>query len=174
MIFLCDEMLKRLAHWLRAAGYDACMLPDGSRDAALLQRAERDGRVLLTRDQALAGRHVPGLVIHFVLADTLQEQVRELTSAFALDWLLAPFSRCLSCNSLLQAATAEQAGRLPPGVLADLRRHAGATPDQPLPEPDLRYCHACRRLYWEGSHVRRMRKQLLAWKQGRFARPDAG
>jgi hypothetical protein len=32
MKFLCDEMGKRPGEWLRVAGYDVLMLPDGTRN----------------------------------------------------------------------------------------------------------------------------------------------
>ena len=48
MKFVCDEMLKRLGQWLRVAGYDVLILPDGTDDRVLLERAERDQRLLLS------------------------------------------------------------------------------------------------------------------------------
>ena len=45
MKFLCDEMLKRLGQWLRVAGYDVLMLPDGTSDRELIQRAVEEHRV---------------------------------------------------------------------------------------------------------------------------------
>jgi uncharacterized protein len=57
------------------------------------------------------------------------------------------FTRCLLCNCTLQEVPPEQAGPLVPvGVLA--LAHA------------VRRCTACTRLYWDGSHVRRMRTAL--------------
>lgn len=40
--FLCHEMLNRLGQWLRVAGYDVPMLPDGTSDRELIQRAGRN------------------------------------------------------------------------------------------------------------------------------------
>lgn len=36
---VCDEMMKRLARWLRAAGYDTLVPEDGARDRAVPARA---------------------------------------------------------------------------------------------------------------------------------------
>jgi len=50
---LCDEMLRGLGRWLRAAGYDTVM---GRRWAyrALAVRCAEEDRVLLTKDRQLA------------------------------------------------------------------------------------------------------------------------
>ena len=50
--FHCDEMLFRLARWLRAAGYDATLAEPGEPDAAVLARAVDEERWLVTRDHA--------------------------------------------------------------------------------------------------------------------------
>ena len=49
MNLLCDPMLKRLGQWLRVAGYDVLMLPDGTSDRELVQRAVEEHRVAVTR-----------------------------------------------------------------------------------------------------------------------------
>ena len=57
------------------------------------------------------------------------------------------------CNSPLEdAAYVDVAGELPPEVRGDPRvRSAG-----------FRRCPSCGRVYWEGSHTRRMRRWLEA------------
>jgi len=52
--FLCDEMLKRPGQWLRVAGYDVPMLPDGTYDRALIQRAVEEHRLPVTRGREMA------------------------------------------------------------------------------------------------------------------------
>jgi uncharacterized protein with PIN domain len=64
---LCDEMLKGIGRWLRAAGYDTAIAQDGVADEGLLAQARVENRVLLTCDRALAARSAPGAV---VLLDT--------------------------------------------------------------------------------------------------------
>jgi uncharacterized protein with PIN domain len=38
---------------------------------------------------------------------------------------------------------------------------------------DARRCPACERIYWPGSHHRRMRARLEAWAAGAFDLPGA-
>lgn len=149
MKFLCDEMLKRLGRWLRAAGYDTLVQQDGGSDKSMLQAARREGRLLVTRDRKLLEfRHAAGTVI-LLRGNTLNECVAGLSEKLQLDWLYRPFSRCLVCNSEL--AEADRTGW--DSIPETARAHA----------PRLYWCAACTRLYWEGGHVRRMRARLAAW-----------
>jgi uncharacterized protein with PIN domain len=144
MRFLCDEMLARLARLLRAAGYDAELAAGGERDTPMVARARAEGRVLLTRDRDLAARAAPGSVL--VREDRLEDQARALTEVLPVDWALAPFTRCVVDNAPLREATAEEVGRMPTSA----RSQGGP----------FRACPACGRLYWPGSHVKRMAARL--------------
>jgi hypothetical protein len=145
MRFLVDEMLARLARLLRAAGYDV-ELAAGERDTPMLQRVKAEGRVLVTRDQELAARAAPAAVL--LRADDLEAQARALSAALPIDWRLAPFSRCLIDNTPLRAATADEVARMPDAARA-------------LAGP-FRACPACGRVYWPGSHARRLGARLDA------------
>jgi uncharacterized protein with PIN domain len=148
MKLLCDEMLAGLARWLRAAGHDAALAESGRADDALLDRADREARVLLTRDRGLAARETPGRRV-LLLPEPLDAQAHALARTLGLDWLEAPFTRCLVDNHPLVPAS--------PAAIAALPERSRA-----LPGPFLA-CPACGRTYWPGSHVRRMRARLARW-----------
>lgn len=149
--FLCDEMLQRLGRWLRAAGYDTLIAQDAEADYWLLRRAIDEGRLLVTRDRELLDhRRAPGNVI-FLDTETLEECARALTAQVPVDWLYQPFCRCLVCNTPLVDATREQLDALALSNKEDL---------QPA-----YYCPECRQVFWEGSHVRRMRHHLQDWQE---------
>jgi uncharacterized protein with PIN domain len=78
--------------------------------------------------------------------------VAEVSEHFAIDWSVKPFSRCLECNTPVIPATAAQRSLLPEGALR--------LSDQAW------YCPRCDKLYWEGSHVRRMRHTLENFARG--------
>jgi len=142
--FLCDEMLVRLARLLRAAGHDAALAPAQAPDAILVGQAEAEGRLLLTRDRdlaRLAGER--GVLVH---AETIDAQAEELSQAVPVDWSLAPFTRCVMDNAELREASPEEAARMPEAAQA----RGGP----------FRACPACGRLYWPGSHVKRMAARL--------------
>lgn len=144
--FLCDEMLVRLGRWLRGAGYDTALPRPGEHDADLLARAITEDRLLLTRDRELTRRRGAAAYAVLVEGDTVEAQARDVTVKLGIDWLAAPFSRCLVCNTPVEPAPTTVHHRVPPSV-----RHRA------LP---LHYCTPCDRIYWPGGHEARMRRTL--------------
>ncbi len=151
--FLIDRMLIRLGRWLRAAGYDAAFDAHETSDRALLDRAVRETRRLLTCDRKLAEfRAAPGRVI--VLSGAgVSAAAEDLTHRLAIDWLYRPFSRCLLCNRPVETPdpSADWPGEVPENAPGPLTR-----------------CAPCGKLYWQGGHAERMRARLAAWKAGQF------
>ncbi|MBO0735447.1 MAG: DUF5615 family PIN-like protein [Alphaproteobacteria bacterium] len=150
MRFLCDEMLRRLGRWLRAAGYDTVIAEGGICDRALVARSIAEGRVLLTKDRHLAAEAGCSMRVVLVPGDGIDEIARALRSLLDIDWQYAPFTRCLVDNALLRPAPTDFGGRVPPASRA-------------IGDP-LRVCPDCGRLYWPGGHVRRMQMRLIAWQ----------
>ena len=146
--FRCDRMLARLGRFLRAAGYDTEIADDGADDRDLVARAASEARVLLTCDRAIA-QHAAARGAVILPANGVDAQVRALAGALDIDWEMAPFTRCLIDNARLRTARADEIARLP----ARSRQLGGP----------FRVCPACARLYWPGSHVRRMRARLARW-----------
>ncbi len=101
MKLLCDEMLKGLARWLRTAGHDVAMEPDGTADRRLIERAMAEERLLLTRDRSLLEIRGAQEVVLLLASNDLESSVRELTGRLGIDWLHQPFSRCSLCNTPL-------------------------------------------------------------------------
>lgn len=146
MKFLCDEMLGSLARWLRAAGYDAAQAAPGAPDRDLVEQALRERRVLLTRDRALLDIKGADAVTHFLDNGDMDSWARQLRLELDVNWLIAPFTRCLVCNVDLVDAGAEALARMP-------------VDSQNGPGP-FRECPKCHRGYWPGSHVKRMTRRL--------------
>ena len=138
-------MLGRLARWLRVAGLDTLYGPDFD-DRELVRRAAAEERVLLTRDRHLVEHLRPARAL-LVRSQAPLEQLREVVAAFGPGEPPGLFTRCLVCNTpLLALDPAEGARRRP-------QRSRG------VPGPVM-LCPACDRVYWHGSHVRRMRDAL--------------
>lgn len=141
--FLADGMLGRLARWLRLLGYDT-EYDNHASDLELARRARAEGRVLLTRDRALAARR--GLQTLLIDSERLEEQVRQVVETFG--WPAdAALSRCACCNVPLEEVEPEAVRELvPPHVLRTQRR--------------FWLCRGCGRVYWQGSHVDSIRRRL--------------
>ncbi len=151
--FLCDEMLGRLCRYLRAAGYDTLFANTGNPDRALLRQCHDEGRYFLTQDQ-LVREHKAARDIALILPQgDLDDLAAALGARFQLDWLGRAFTRCLRDNTLLLPANAAAAATIP----EDARR-----PGEPLTA-----CPLCGRVYWQGSHYKRMRGRLAKWQAAR-------
>jgi len=149
--FLCDEMLGRLGRWLRAAGYDTVIAKSGQPDRQLLEQALRESRTLLTRDRKLAEFRHADRCVEILTADTIEQQVWVLSQRHSINWLYAPFSRCLLCNAPLIAADPARLAEVPPFSRERVKQ--------------LFTCPGCGKLFWDGSHVRRMWAKLRSWQQ---------
>ncbi|HWI82616.1 Mut7-C RNAse domain-containing protein [Ramlibacter sp.] len=144
--FAADAMLGRLARWLRVLGFDTTY-DEAIDDPLLVRQALDQGRILLTRDRHLLRELRPARA-HEVRGDVPLEQLRQLVVELGLPPPAALFTRCILDNTALSdpLPSHEAFELLPP-----LSR-ASAGP--------VRRCATCGRLYWSGSHVRRMRMAL--------------
>ena len=142
-------MLKGLARWLRAAGYDTVVPADRTGDRGLLDLARAQQRWLLSRDRKLLELREAAAWVRLLPGNNLAEWVCALNQWYDLDWQRRAFSRCLRCNTPLIEAQPAQQHQIPARsrVLAS----------------QARWCPNCRQLYWEGSHARRMRARLQRW-----------
>ena len=153
--FLCDEMLGRLCHYLRAAGYDALLARDGASDAELLQQCHTEGRFFLTQDM-LVREHKAARDVALILPPVdLNHLAALLTEYYHLDWLGHAFTRCLVDNTRLEIADDAALAHAPADVFGS-------------GEP-LYHCPTCGRIYWRGSHYKRMHAKLVAWQTARKA-----
>lgn len=152
--FLCDGMLGGLCRYLRAAGYDTLLANDGEADRDLLRLCHDQGRHFLTHDR-LIREHKAAQGIALILPQGDIERLAMLLHGhFRLDWLAHAFTRCLVDNTLLQDADIAAMQRVP----VDARR-----PGEPLA-----HCPACGRVYWRGSHYKRMHARLMRWQAGDY------
>ena len=153
--FIADAHLGGLARLLRLTGFDT-LYDNHYDDAEIVAIAVREGRIVLTRDRELLKRRelTHGCFVHALKPE---QQAIEIFQRLDLCRSARPFSLCLECNAPLRPIDkAEVAHRLPPDVRA---RHARFST-----------CDRCRRVFWEGSHWRRMRSvvdRLLACASAR-------
>lgn len=130
--FVLDVHLGRLARLLRLLGFDTAW-PRDADDAHLAAIAAREDRILLSRDRGLLKRRKvqTGCLVR---SQDPRRQLDEVAERYGLRGRLAPFSRCLVCNTPL---------RLDAGVPIDRGAGGGS-------------CPSCSRRYWRGSHWRSM------------------
>jgi uncharacterized protein with PIN domain len=138
--FVLDGHLGKLARRLRLVGLDA-ICPAHAADEELAGLSCRQGRVLLTRDRVLLKRRAIARG-YFVRETDAQRQLVEVLQRFG-PVPTAPFSRCLACNTELRAAPKSAIeSSLPEGV----REQYSC----------FHTCDGCGRIYWPGTHWRRL------------------
>ena len=143
--FVADGHLGGLTRNLRLLGFDIAY-DQNADDRQLLNVMAYENRALLTRDRRLL---MHAIVRHgyYPRSQNADEQTVEVVRRFDLSELIAPFTRCLRCNALLeQTAKAEIIDKLEP--LTKIHY------DQ------FRRCPGCKQIYWLGSHFPKLQKRI--------------
>lgn len=144
MKFLTDLSLGKLTKWLRILGYDTVFY-QGNIDLACLRKAEKEQRVVLTRQKALARRQYSGRLL-IVNHDKLEKQIGEVIENLSLPYLPEQlFTRCVKCNAELLAVSKDYvAGYVPAYALENYT--------------SFRRCSCCETVFWPGTHRDNMEK----------------
>jgi uncharacterized protein len=145
--FIADAHLGGLAQLLRLAGFDTCY-DNNFADDEIERLAQVQSRIVLTRDRELLKRRtlLRGCYVRALQPD---EQFREIADRLDLAPHVRAFRLCLMCNAPLHPIPLADLGdRVPDGVR---ERHSRFVT-----------CDVCRRVFWEGSHWRRMRARIDA------------
>ncbi len=145
--FLCDQMLGTLAKWLRILGFDVCFADRIESDDEIIERAKREGRVILTRDKYLVRRAKRENISAVEIKSTdLDEQIKVVISEYPIDENKI-LSRCSVCNNILAKIDKEKVkGKVPDRVY---NRH-----------DEFWYCENCGRIYWKGTHWDNMKSRI--------------
>ncbi len=126
MRFLVDVMLGKLGRWMRMMGYDTKIASDELSDRELVDKAEREGRVIITRDTDIEKMNTE---VKTVLLDTknFEEQIKGVFDRLDLEPRFPEDSRCPNCNGELEKIGEESW-----------------------------ICNSCSQRYWKGSHWKRI------------------
>lgn len=139
--FILDVHLGRLARYLRMLGFDTTWVREWS-DSEIIDKALEEGRIILTRDLGLLKQK---RVTHgyWLRSTGPLRQLTEVVHALDLQGQAKPFTRCMECNGLIRPVARDD---LVERVDPDIRERFET----------FRECAACGRVYWQGSHWRRM------------------
>jgi len=141
--FIADVHLGSLARHLRLLGFDTTWERDLA-DEAIVEIARDEKRIILTRDKGILknGRVTHG---YWLRSTDPLRQLDEVVRAIDLGRAIEPYTRCMECNGELQPADrAAVVHSVPLQVFLVYR--------------DFRKCRRCHRVYWKGSHLRRLDK----------------
>lgn len=139
--FIADCHLGKLTKYLRMMGLDTLYFPQID-DDVLIDLANAEKRVILTRDRALYERKKADCF--YLESIQIEEQLREIIKTFRLKYPHQSFSRCIVCNEPLSPIDKEMIiERLPPKVIKHFSH--------------FEICKKCNRIYWHGDHYKRMK-----------------
>jgi hypothetical protein len=140
--FVVDSMLGKVAKWLRILGFDTRYerLESGAR----IDQYASEGWLLITRNRRWCGRSR----VLCIKANDSMEQLAEVIEAASIRCEeIRPLHRCVRCNRPLEAISRDLA--------------VGVVPDYVFETNTIFHrCPDCRRVYWPGTHPRRMMEQL--------------
>jgi uncharacterized protein with PIN domain len=140
--FVLDTHLGKLARLLRLLGFDALYRNDYD-DLEIVRISVDERRIALTRDRGIL-KHRELTHGYCVRSEAPMDQITEVVTRFDLESAIAPFSRCMMCNSEIRLVNKNEIERrLLPGTRRD--------------HDEFRYCPGCDRIYWKGSHYTRLR-----------------
>ncbi|MEW6095615.1 MAG: Mut7-C RNAse domain-containing protein [bacterium] len=144
MKFIADDMLGKLAKWLRILGYDTVYYRTQN-DYDLIERAQKENRILLTRDTQLSKNWlVPTLLIKDEIIDA---QLKQVIQRFNLEIDEHLFSRCPVCNTLLIEIDKEK-------IKEKIPKFVYQTYDE------FWTCTTCNRYYWAGTHWMNIKEKV--------------
>ena len=144
MKFLADGMLGKLTRWLRMLGQDV-LYSVRLCDSELLELANKENRVLLTKDLELYQRAIAKRIGAFYLEGNKEpELLAELAKRYGLTLAIdMEKSRCPKCNTKLQATPKE--------MLSDeLQKNTFIHYNR------FWKCPNCGQVYWQGAHWKKI------------------
>jgi uncharacterized protein len=145
MRFATDATLGKLGRHLRAAGFDTVCQHE-SRSRNFLNSIETD-RILLTRTVKLKHRYENRILLFIRDNDPIAQMMQVVKSLNIRPADIKPFSRCLICNLDITPIDKQAIqGQVPVYIW---QHHQS-----------FHICNSCRRIYWSGSHHRRLTKQF--------------
>ena len=146
MKFIADGMLGKLARWLRLAGHDVIYIKElgvgiEREDAALVEKAKLEGRILLTSDVELNRRAKRAGVKSFLVSGN--DVVSQLAEISKLGGQKVEIdlenSRCPVCNGPLRTAEPREVEGSVPAAVAKYHNQFWV-------------CTVCAKAYWRGGH----------------------
>ena len=140
MKFIADGMLGKLTRWLRMLGQDVTYSTQ-LEDAELMAMAEKEQRVLLTRDLILYQCTIrKGIEASYVEGRTEAEKLAELAERFGFPLTIdLTRSRCPRCNAEIRLMPKE-------ALEGKVETNTFIYYDK------FWKCSKCGRIYWQGAH----------------------
>jgi len=146
-------MLGKLAKKLRLLGYDT-FYSSNIVDDEIIILAKEQNRILLTKDSLLAKLAERNNIKTVKISDDDElDQFRQINEkvSFSRFSIEGKISRCSICNGKLSQIDSKKViGKIPDGVINNFK--------------EFWKCEECKKIYWEGTHIKNLQKFVLELK----------
>lgn len=152
--FIVDGMLGSLARKLRMFGFDTLYYNDID-DDRLIEIGKQQNRVLLTCDKVLFQRAINAGIISVLLdgSGDVDDMAHVLkNNKINSVEFLPEKSRCPLCNGMLDTCDKNSIEKLIPEKVVNMHE-------------TFYRCKQCNKVYWEGSHLEKLREFSLKVKE---------
>ncbi len=143
--FILDVHLGTLARQLRMLGLDT-LYERNFTDAQIAHLALTHPRIVLTRDILLLKRKSIKWG-YWLRSQYTDKQLAEVMAYFELLEYIEPLSRCMACNGILNSVEK--------GEIVHLLQ-----PQTNEYFQDFYQCSTCKKIYWKGSHYKKMVERI--------------
>jgi len=147
--FVLDVHLGKLARYLRMLGFDT-LYQNSFEDSEIIKISLEQKRTILTRDVALLKNSE---VTHgyWIRSQEPKEQLKEVIIHSDLLDAIKPFYRCSECNGIIKRVSKESVfDKLQTGTKKYFN--------------EFFQCDSCRKIYWKGSHYKKMERFIENFK----------
>jgi len=136
-------MLGTLATWLRILGFDTIYAKDAMTDDELLDTADKEKRIIISRDKELIIRGKKKEIKTIEINTTyLDEQIYQVLKNINFEEQ-SILSRCTLCNTILTT-------RKKILVQSNVPKKVFENNDE------FWFCNTCNKYYWKGSHYEKI------------------
>ncbi len=145
--FLVDSMLGSLARWLRLLGYDTIYAKNWP-DGRILKVAEKEDRILVTRDKGLYRRALRKGIRAVLVSSEVVESLAILSYSIGIDLRIDHNkTRCPLCNNPLRSISKHLVRNRVPHIVYESYN-------------EFWECRVCGQVYWVGGHWRGISESL--------------
>jgi uncharacterized protein len=144
--FAADDMVGKLAKWLRILGHDTLYFHRVD-DRRLLDISIEQNRILLTRDTALAARKLARNCLLLTDDDYMKQLVHVMKKLDLSIDRQKVFTRCLICNTPLDPISKKD-------VEFSVPQYVFKT------QQTFTRCRDCGRIYWSATHASHVEETL--------------
>ena len=143
--FIVDTNLGHIARQLRLLGFDTYFEPSLV-NRNIIEISNKENRAIITKSRKLLKFRDArfGLLLR---PGGTEDQLKNILFRLEIKDCIKPFSRCIRCNGLLIRVPKEDiADRIPPKTKSFCNEYSR--------------CEYCDKIYWEGTHVFKMRELI--------------